>query len=81
MTQILVDAEMAKKIEQADGPVHVVNHQGTLIAVCTPVKFPHSPYSREEIERVREEVRSHPERARPLAEFWAEFLKQQGEQP
>lgn len=81
MTQILASAEMAKQIEQADGPVRIVDDEGTLIGVCTPVKFPHSPYSREEIERRRREVREHPERGRKLAEFWDEFLRQQGEQP
>ena len=75
MTQILADAEMAKQLAAADGPVDVVDQTGTVIAVCTPVKFPHSPYSREEVERWREEARKHPERGRPLAEFWAEFLK------
>ena len=81
MTQILAGAEMAKQIAAADGPVNLVDETGTLIAVCTPVKFPHSPYTREELEAAREEVRKHPERCRPLAEFWAEFLKQHGEQP
>jgi hypothetical protein len=81
VTQILADAELVKQLEAADGPVNVVDDSGTVIAVCTPIKFPHSPYTREEIERRREEARKHPERARPLAEFWAEFLEQHGDQP
>jgi len=69
VTQILADAEMAKQLEEAEGPVQVVNDKGTVIAVCTPVKFPHSPYSREEVERRREEARKHPEQGKSLAEI------------
>jgi hypothetical protein len=75
VTQIVADAEMTKQLAAADGPVNIVDATGAVIAVCTPIKFPHSPYTREEVEAVREEARKHPERGRPLAEFWAEFLK------
>jgi hypothetical protein len=67
VTQILADAEMAKQIEEATGPVEVVNEKGTVIAVCTPIKFPHSPFPREEIERRREEARKNPEGGKSLA--------------
>ena len=75
MTQIVADAEMTQQIAEAEGPVNIVDDKGTVIAVCTPVKFPHSPYTREEVEAARKEYREHPERCKPLAEFWAEFLK------
>jgi hypothetical protein len=78
VTQILADAELAKQIEEATGPVHVVDAKGTVIAVCTPVKFPHSPYTREEVEAAREEARKHPERGKSLAEVM-EYLHQLGE--
>ena len=39
MSEILADAEMARQIATADGPVNIVDATGTLIAVCTPVKF------------------------------------------
>ena len=74
MTQILADAELAKRIEQATGPVNIVDEKGTVIAFCTPVRFPHSPYSREEVERRRAEARKNPESGKSLAEFWKEFL-------
>ncbi len=54
--QILADAEMAKQIAEAKGVIHIVDGTGTVIASCTPLKFPRSPYSREEVERRREEA-------------------------
>ncbi len=80
MTQILADAEMAKRITESEGPVNIVDDKGNVIAVCTPIKFPHSPYSRVELEAARRECREHPEKCKPLAEFWADFLKRHGDQ-
>jgi len=68
MTQILADAEMEKQLEEAKGPVEVINDKGTVIAVCTPIKFPHSPYSREEVEHIRKKYRETGE-GKPLAEI------------
>jgi hypothetical protein len=81
MTQILAGAEMAKQIAAADGPVHLVDEQGTVIAVCTPVKFPHSPYTREELEAAREEARKHPEQGKTTAEVLAYLRSLAPEQP
>jgi hypothetical protein len=78
VAQILADAEMAKQIEEATGPVNVVDAKGTVIAVCTPVKFPHSPYTREEVEAAREEARKHPEKGKSLTEVM-EYLSRLGE--
>ena len=80
MSQILADAETIKKFEAATNPVDVINDKGTVIGVFTPIKFPHSPYSREEIEKVRKEVRDHPERGRSLSEFMAELQQRGGGQ-
>ena len=77
MTQIVADAEMTKQLAAADGPVNIVDGTGTVIAVCTPIKFPHSPYTREEIERRREEARKNPEGGKSLAEVM-EHLRQLG---
>jgi hypothetical protein len=77
VTQIVADAEMAKKIAEATGPVEIVDAAGTVIASCTPIKFPHSPYSREEIERRREEARKNPEAGKSLAEVM-EYLRKLG---
>lgn len=57
MSQILADAEMEKAIEEAEGPLSIVNSKGTVIASVTPVKFPHSPYTREEVEAARKQCR------------------------
>ena len=73
MTQIVADSELEKQIEEAVGPIEVVNDKGTVIAVCTPIKFPHSPYSREEVERRRDEARKHPEQGKSLAEILAQL--------
>ena len=77
MTQIVADAEMTRQIAEAAGPVNIVDDKGTVIAVCTPVKFPHSPYSRAELEAARAEAREHPERGKSLAEV-LEHLRQLG---
>jgi hypothetical protein len=79
VTQIQVDAEMAKQIEEATGPVNIVDKTGTVIAVCMPVKFPHSPYSREEIEARRAEARQNPNGGKSLAEFWKQIDQLGGE--
>jgi hypothetical protein len=79
VTQIGANAEMAKQLAEADGQVNIVDAEGTVIAICTPVKFPHSPYTREEVERVREEIRKHPEKGRTLAEVM-EHLRKLGEE-
>jgi len=77
MTQIPADAEMVEQLAAATGPVNVVDAKGTVIAVCTPINFPRSPYSREEIEAVRERYREHPEEGKTLAEVM-EYLKTLG---
>jgi hypothetical protein len=74
VTQILADAEMAKQIEQATGPVNVVDEKGTVIAVCTPIKFPHSPYTREEVEAARRQCRETG--GKSLAEFLAKLQQE-----
>jgi hypothetical protein len=79
MTQILADAEMAKKIADSEGPVNVVDEKGTVIAVCMPVKFPHSPYSREEVESARKQARLNPEGGKSLAEIMTRLNRLAGE--
>lgn len=81
MSQILADAEMVKQIEEANGPLNIVTATGTVIAVVTPIKFPHSPYTREEIERVREEARKNPGQGKTIAEVWASIHQRYGENP
>jgi hypothetical protein len=71
MPQIVATPEMARILQDASGPVMIVNEQGTMIGYCTPVKFPHSPYSREEIERRRDEARKHPEKNKSFADVLA----------
>jgi hypothetical protein len=80
MSEIRADAEMARQIATADGPVNIVDATGTLIAVCTPVKFPHSPYTREEVEAAREEARRNPGGGKSLAEIMARLQHLAGEQ-
>ena len=80
MTQILAGTEMARQIAAAEGPVNIVDEKGTVIAVCTPVKFPHSPYSREEVEAAREEARRNPDGGKPLAEIMARMNQLAGKQ-
>ena len=81
MTQILADANMTKQLQEATGPVAVVNDQGTMIGYCMPIKFPHSPYSREEITRRREEARKHPDKNKSFAEVVAHLDQLAGDTP
>lgn len=74
MNQIVANAEMAKQLEAATGPVMVVNGEGTMIGYCTPIKYPHSPYSREEIEESRRQCRESG--GKPLAEILARLKEQ-----
>ena len=68
MTQVGVSAAAAKQIAAADGPVNIVDETGTVIAYCTPIEFPHSLYSRGEVERRWEEARKNPGAGKSLAE-------------
>ena len=68
MNTIVASAELAKQLAQATGTVSIVDANGTVLAVCEPINFPHSPYSREELEAAREEARQHPERGKSIAE-------------
>jgi len=79
MTQIVADAEMAKQIGAADGPVNVVDATGALIAICTPLRAARGRCSREELERRREEARKHPELNKTTAEV-LEHLRRLGEE-
>lgn len=81
MSQILVDEETEKQIEAGTVAVKVVNSKGKVVGVVTPVKFPHSPYTREEIERRREEAKKHPELNKTTAEVLAELRRRAGENP
>jgi hypothetical protein len=81
VTQIRVDAETAKWIAEANGPINIIDETGTVIAVCTPIKFPHSPYSREEVASARQEARRNPEGGKPLSEILARLERLAGEQP
>ena len=89
MTQILADAEMAKKIAEANGTINIVDATGTVIASCTPLKatgeppagfpvpppaFPHSPYTREEVEAARRQCRETG--GKPLAGFLEKLEEQ-----
>jgi hypothetical protein len=71
MAQILANPEMAQQLACAEGPIPVVDEHGTLIGVCTPVRYPHSPYTREELEAARRQYRDHPESGKTLAEVMA----------
>jgi hypothetical protein len=73
MSQLVIDAEMARKISEATAPLQLVTAEGTAVGVCTPIRFPRSPYSREEIEDRRRECREHPERGSSLREALAQL--------
>lgn len=65
---IVATPELAEQLARATGTVNIVDANGTVIAVCSPINFPHSPYSREELEAARAEAHAHPERGKSLTE-------------
>jgi hypothetical protein len=87
MTPIVADAELARQIEAATGPVQIVNEQGTMIGFCMPVSQTQpKPYTPEEIEirrkqiaRMREEARTHPEKCKSLRDIMANLHRMAGE--
>jgi hypothetical protein len=87
MSQILADAELARQLAAATGPVQIVNEQGTMIAFCMPVSQTRSaPLTPEEIEQrrkdlapVREQIRKNPKSGKSLAEIMANLNRLAGE--
>ena len=79
MAQIQVSADAAKQIAEAKGNIDIVDETGAVIASCTPIKFPHSPYTREEVEAAREDARRDPAGGRSLAEIMARLNRLAGE--
>lgn len=84
MTQILADANLAERLKSLAGPARVVDEAGRPLGVFRPEGLAppgwaraHTPFSREELERRREEARKHPEKGKTTAEVLA-LLKQLG---
>jgi hypothetical protein len=75
MSQIVVDAKLQKQIEEATGPIKIVTQSGSTIGMVTPIKFPKSPYSREEIEQARKQCRETG--GKPLKEILASLAESQ----
>lgn len=71
MNTIVASAELAKQLAEATGTVNIVDANGTVIAVCSPINFPNSPYTREELEAARAEARAHPEAGKSITEVLA----------
>ena len=76
MSQILADAELAKQIAEASGPIQIVNESGTMLAVCMPSQTRSRSYTPEELEirrkqvaETRAEFRAHPERFKTLRQI------------
>lgn len=87
MSQILADAELARQLAAASGPVQIVNAEGTMLGYCMPVsRTKAKPYTPEEIEirrkqvaQTREEFRNHPEKFKTLREIMANLHTKAGE--
>ena len=81
MTQIVASEELAKQLAAADGPVRIVDESGAVLAVCTPMRFPRSPYTRAEVEEARQEAREHPEQGMSITEVIQNLRAPGGGQP
>jgi hypothetical protein len=89
MTTLVADATLPERLRSVTEPVTVVDEGGHTLGYFQParsaaagtaaVRFPHSPYSREEIEQRREEARRHPERCLTTAEVLAHLRTLDGE--
>jgi hypothetical protein len=77
MPQILADAELARQLEAATGPIQIVSADGKMLAVCMPSHQPRQrPYTDEELEirrkqvaETRAEFLAHPERFKTLRQI------------
>lgn len=77
MSQILADAELARQLEAATGPVQIVNAEGKMLAVCLPSHQPRQrPYTAEELAIRRKQVaetravfKAHPEKFKTLRQI------------
>lgn len=76
---IVATPELAEQLARATGTVNIVDANGTVLAVCSPINFPHSPYTREELEQRRAEARANPEGGKPLGEILARLKQLAGE--
>lgn len=87
MPQILADAELARQLEAATGPVQIVNAEGKMLAVCLPshaTQLPtRSPEYIEErkkvLEPIRKRIRENPRSGKSLKEIIAGLEQRAGE--
>jgi hypothetical protein len=87
MSQILADAELARQLETATGPILIVNAEGKALGVCMPANLPKLPprtpeYIKERrrvLEPIRERIRQNPKSGKSLKEIIANLEKRAGE--
>jgi hypothetical protein len=86
MSQILADAELARQLAAATGPVQIVNAEGETLAVCMPSQARSRPYTPEELEirrrqvaEARAEFQAHPEKFKTLRQIMERLNDMAGE--
>ena len=86
MSQIIADAELARQLASASGPVQIVNAEGKTLAVCMPSHARSRPYTPKELEirrkqvaETRAEFRAHPEKFKTLRQIMKRLHRTGGE--
>jgi len=87
MKQILADADLARKLEAATGPVQIVNGEGKILGLCMPTNLPETPpfspeyieERRKALEPIRERIRQNPRCGKSLREIITNLEKRAGE--
>jgi hypothetical protein len=86
MSQIVADAELARQLAAATGPVQIVNAEGKTLAVCMPSQARSRPYTPKELEirrkqvaETRAEFQAHPEKFKTLRQIMERLNNMAGE--
>ena len=75
---MVAEGAMREGLESATEPIEILNSEGRTLGVFQPMKYPRSPYSREEIEARR----AHYHRSgagKPLNQILHELVEKHGE--
>lgn len=88
MTQIVADTNLGERLKSLAEPARVVDEAGRTLGVFRPAGLApagwaraNSPFSREELERRRDEARKHPEQGKSLTAVLTLLKQLTGEQP
>jgi hypothetical protein len=78
MTSMVAEGAMREGLESATEPIEILNSEGRTLGVFQPMKYPRSPFSREEIEQRRADYRRNGQ-GKQLSQIFNELVEKHGE--